>query len=345
MRPRSHLARVCAWLVLLTATSHAAAQAAGDDAGVNTPTSRGADGEGQGALSAPALPLGEMLTGQAKRDYETALLLHKSGDFEGARRQFSSAYDATQDVRLLWNAAVCEQSLRHYAKAIALVRRYLSSRSPLITEQAERDARSFLEAALPLTARLLVHADEPGGSAELDGEPLGTLPLDAETRVDFGTHRLAVKKTGFRDATQTFVVTSSADVKLALRLEPIVHEGRLVVRAGRGDVITIDGRFRALGTFDGTLASGSRRLRVTGNDSQPFETSVLIEDDRTHALDVTLSRTPASFSLPPWAWIVGGAAVLAGAGAATFFVARSWGRDEGRRNSPRQVQLPLRVTP
>jgi hypothetical protein len=117
-----------------------------------------------------------------------------------------------------------------------------------------------------------------------------------------------------------------------------------VVRAGRGDAITLDGRFRALGSFEGALPSGKHRLRVAAAGSRPFETSVLIEDDRTRALDVTLAPAPVTFGLPAWAWIAGGAAVLAGAGAATYFVIRSPASDgDGVPNgSAGKVQLPLR---
>jgi hypothetical protein len=323
-------------LVLVMATSLVAAQAAGGAVSDAPPP--------EAAPPEPQRPLGETLTGQAKRDYEAALLLHKSGDFAGAERRFSSAYEATKDVRLLWNAAACEQALRHYSKAIALVRRYLSSGSPLITEEAERNAQAFLDAALPLTARLIVKVNEQGSRAYLDGESLGALPLDVETRVDFGTHRLVVRNPRFIDDTQTFAVTSAADVEVTAWLEPVVHEGRLVVRAGKGDAIAVDGHFRALSTFEGVLPSGRHRLRVTATGSRPFETSVLVEDDRTRALDVTLTPTPVAFGLPTWAWLAGGAAVLAGTGAATYFVTRSTGsdRDALPSGSAGKVRLPLR---
>jgi hypothetical protein len=295
-------------------------------------------------LPDPTRPLAETLTGLAKRDYEAALVLHKSGDFAGAGQRFSSAYQATGDVRLLWNAAACEQGLRHYSKAIVLVRHYLSSRSPLITEEAERAARAFLDAALPLTARLVVEANATGSSAYLDDELLGTLPLDAETRVDFGTHRLVVKKPQFVDDTQTFTVTSSADVQLAVKLVAVVHQGRLVVRAGKGDAIALDGHFRAIGTYDGALPSGNHRLRVTATGSRPLEASVLVEDDRTRALDVTLARSAVAAGMPTWFWLASGAVVLAGAGTATYFITRS--ADAGSEPLPSgsagRVQLPLR---
>lgn len=295
------------------------------------------------AEPAPPPSLAETLTGDAKRDYDTALLLYKSGDFAGAEGRFWSAYQTTHDVRLLWNAAACEQGQRHYSKAIALLRRYLSSGSPLITEEGRQSARAFLDAALPLTARLVVVSNQPHSQLYVDDERLGALPLDAETRVDFGTHRLVLRKPQFVDGVQLITVTSSTDEHVTFELQPIVHEGRLVVRATPGDSIAIDGRFRALSSFDGILPSGKHRLRVTAAGSRTFETSVLIEDDRTRALDVTLEREPLSSRIPGWLWVAGGAAVLAGAGTAAYFIARSPESDRAGlpTGSAGKIQLPL----
>lgn len=313
-----------AWLVLLSIAPSLAAQA--DE-----------------APSAPS-SLAESLSGDARRDYEAALLLYKSGDFAGAGRRFSSAYAASRDVRLLWNAAACEQGQRHYAKAIALLRRYLASDSPLITEEATHNARAFLDAALPLTARLLVSANQPESQVYVDDELLGGVPLAAEARVDFGTHRVTLRKPQFIEATQTVTVTSAADVTLRFELAPVLHEGRLVVRAGQGDSIVLDGRFRALSSFDGALPSGSHRLRVTAAGSRPFETHVLIEDERTRALDVTLERAPLSARIPSWVLVAGGAALLAGAGTAIYFAARPSDSSSAPlpSGSAGKVQLPLR---
>jgi hypothetical protein len=291
-----------------------------------------------------APPLAEALTGEPKQDYEAALLLYNSGDFVGAERRFSRAYAATRDVRLLWNAAACEQGLRHYAKAIALVRRYLSSRSPLITEAAESSARAFLDAAIPLTARLVLEVNPSGSSASLDDEPLGALPLEADTRVDFGTHRLLVRKPEFSEHREDFTVTSSADVHVQVTLDPIVHQGRLVVHAGKADSIALDGRFRGLGTFEAAVPSGKHQLRVTAAGSRPFEGSVFVEDERTRTVDVTLEAAPVTSGIPAWIWIAGGAAVLAGAGTAAYFALRpSDASSEGLpAGSAGKVQLPLR---
>lgn len=293
----------------------------------------------------PEVPrsLGDTLEGDAKRDYDAALLLYKAGDFAGAERRFSSAFETSSDVRLLWNAAACEQALRHYAKAIALVRRYLDSHSPLITPEAEQNAYAFLDAAVPLTARLVIEATPSDASAYLDDDPLGPLPLAREARVDFGTHRLIVRKAEFRDRVQDFTVTSSADVVLKVGLEPVVHQGRLVVRASKGDSIALDGRFVALTSFDGAVASGTHALRVTASGARAYEARVRIEDDRTRAIDVVLEPVAVTSGVPAWVWLAGGAVLVAGATTAGYFALRSSEpSDSTKTGSIARVDFPLR---
>jgi hypothetical protein len=271
-------------------------------------------------------------------------VLYEAGDFQGAARSFLNAHQASGDVRLLWNAAACEQGLRHYARAIVLVRRYLDSHSPVITPEAEQNALAFLEAALPLTARLAIQSSEPGASVYVDDELVGTLPLDPNTRVDFGTHRIVLKKPDFADRTESFTVTGPTDVRLSLPMKALVHQGRLVVRAGRGDSIALDGRFVGTTTFDEAVPSGKHVVRVTATGARPFETRIVVEDDRTRSLDVTLQRASEPSGIPTWMWIVGGAVVVAGASTAGYFIAQA--PDEPSQKQPSgsmgTVNLPLR---
>jgi hypothetical protein len=292
--------------------------------------------------SAPPKPLVETLSGQAAQDYQAGLLLYGSGDYQGARRSFSSAFELSGDVRLLWNAAACEQALRRYSKAIVLVRRYLASGSPLITPEAEKKAHDFLEAALPLTAPFRVES-EAGAAVYLDDELVGTLPLDPEMRVDFGSHKLVLKKKGFVDATKSFTVTSPKDLTLTLGLMPEVRRGKLVVRASEGDSISVDGRFVGLGRFDGLLVAGTHQLKVQAEGARPFESRLLIEPDQTRFMEVKLERTDRT-GLPTWVWVAGGAALAAGAGTAGYFLFKS--SDEPAPAAPPGsmggVKLPLR---
>src|SRR6476469_2894036 len=70
-------------------------------------------------------PLSDALTSGPNAYCEAARLLYGDGDHAGALVKFQAAFDQSKDPRLLWNMAACEKNLRHYAKVMALVERYV----------------------------------------------------------------------------------------------------------------------------------------------------------------------------------------------------------------------------
>jgi hypothetical protein len=176
-------------------------------------------------------PLGETLVGTAREDYESGRRLYESGDYAGALAEFQGAYRASSDPRLLWNAAVCEQGMKRYARAIALVHRYLDAHPVLL----EREAQNFLHAAEARTAPVDVQAcvlrcelracgcqgTELGAVVSIDGDPMGTIPLAADARIDLGMHRLNVTKDGFQEYATTVNVVTSAELHVVAVLVPV----------------------------------------------------------------------------------------------------------------------------
>jgi hypothetical protein len=292
--------------------------------------------------------IAELLSPEGLREYESGRLLYESGDFAGAYLKFLSAYELShaggeRDPRLLWNAAACERALRHYANAIVLVRRYLESRSPLITEQAAENARAFITAASAMTVALTIEANVPGAVAYVDDVFVGPVPLPGDTRLDLGTHRIFVRKAGHTGYFET-VTTSGQAVHLKALLRPIQHRGRLVVHAGKGDAIFVDGVLRGHGRFEGELPSGPHGVRVTAAGRKPFEREVMLAEDQTRSMDVTLEHAVESGGVPVWAYVAAGVVLSAGAVTGAYFALRSG--DDGSADLPSgsmgRVDLPLR---
>jgi hypothetical protein len=292
--------------------------------------------------------IAELLSPEGLREYESGRLLYESGDFAGAYLKFLSAYELSRaggerDPRLLWNAAACERALRHYANAIVLVRRYLESRSPLITEQAAENARAFITAASAMTVALSIEANVPGAVAYVDDVFVGPVPLPDDSRLDLGTHRIFVRKTGHTGHSET-VTTSGQAVHVKALLRPIQHRGRLVVNAGKADSIFVDGVFRGHGRFEGELPSGPHDVRVTAAGRKPFEREVVLADDQTRSMDVTLEHAVESGGVPVWAYVAAGVVLSAGAVTGAYFALRSG--DGGSADLPSgsmgRVDLPLR---
>lgn len=275
---------------------------------------------------APAAPpgppsLAESLTGDAKASYDSAKLLYGDGDYEGARVKFSAAYDKAKDPRLLWNVAACEKNLRHYARALKLVRAYAAEGGALLTEQDRTEAAELIKVMEPLTAKLVLKVSEPGADVTIDDEAIGASPV-APTVVDLGTRRVRVKKAEFEEVVKEVPVGGAAEIELTIALVRIVHEGRLVVNAQPGDVIALDGTAVGTGTWSGTVRSGSHGLRVSAPKKIAYEVEILVQDKQVREIPVTLQAVPSS-GVPVWVWVVGGAVVVSGATVGGYFLFRS----------------------
>jgi hypothetical protein len=282
-------------------------------------------------LEPAPLPLGDVLTGEAKSDYEAGRALFGKQEYAGALEKFESAARASRDPRLWWNAAACEAAMTHYASAGRLMKRYLDSRSPVISPNAAQEARDFLDETEHRTANLDVTSNEPDAIVFIDDEPIAAAAWPSGFRVDPGTRHVRVTKRGFSDYALTLVVASTADVRVDAVLRPSANTGRLVVRAGARDAIAIDGTLVGVQSWSGPLAAGPHRIRLTGPDSVPFESNVTVEDDQTRSVDVTLPPARHAAGLPAWLWIAGSTALAAGAIAAGYFLFKT---DESPAGSP-----------
>ncbi len=270
------------------------------------------------AQTTPAqAPLAELLTGDAKADYDAGKALYGNGDNDGALIKFQSAYDRSKEPRLLWNMAACEKNLHHYARALRLVRQYRTEATLTTEETANVDA--LVAVMQPFTSKLTVIVSEPGAQVTVDGESLGISPVPP-TSVDVGAHRIRVLKDGFEEYTRNITAGSTAEVTLDVALAKAIHEGRLAVRASQNASIAIDGRIVGVGTWSGALASGGHSLRVANPRMRPYQSEVHLQDHEVR--DLAISLEPEAKSVPAWVWVVGGAVLAGGLATGGYFAFR-----------------------
>ncbi len=246
-------------------------------------------------------------------------MLFGVSDYAGALIKFTSAYATSKDPRLLWEMATCESKLHHYAKSLGYMRRYVQEGAALLSDQDKADAGAAIKAMEPLTSTLTVNVTEPGADVYLDADLVGPTPI-APFLIDIGEHKVTVRKPGFQDFTADLTVTGGAQVSVDARLAPIVHEGKLTVRAGPQDTIAIDGLASAVGSWSGPLKSGGHTLRVTSPGMTPYQTEIVVQDGQARDIDVTLNPEPRSSLLPTWAWITGGVVLAGGLGVGAYFL-------------------------
>lgn len=252
----------------------------------------------------PQASLADDLPEAARADYLAGRALFGDGDFAGALVRFQNALETTKDSRLYWNIGVCHRSLRHYSDAIRALERFMADSGARVTDAQRADAAEFIAGLRPYVAALSVRSSERAASVLVDDKIAGTSPLDRYL-VDLGAHTIVLRKAGFADQTRRIDVTETKDVSLDVTMP---HEGRLIVHAGAGDAIALDGKTIGSTTFDGSITSGRHHLRVSAEGKRTREIDFNLDDGQVRTLDVALEKG----GLPTWAWIGAGAAVATG---------------------------------
>jgi len=262
------------------------------------------------ADSKPAA-LAVSLTGEAASAYQSARLLLDDGDRAGALEKFKRAYDLSHDPRLLWNMAACEKELRHYARAKALVSRYVREGGNKLTAENRAEAAET-EAALQAFYSLISIEGAPAGARVLvDEVELGTAPLKESAALDLGHHVVRVEHEGYEPFTATLEVPGNTASSLLVSMKPEQAAARLAISSsGARDLIKLDGKVVGTAHWEGALAPGLHDLRVTGDGKKPFQTQLLLAPHGARTLTVALESEERHGAA--WPWVVGGVAVAGG---------------------------------
>lgn len=202
--------------------------------------------------------------------------------------------------------ARCEHDAGRHARAHAILERVRTDARTGDAERAELDA---LDASLAWSVTTLtLTTSEAGADVSIDGVSLGKTPLAPQV-LDRGVHRLRVDKPGFVPVDRELGMEGPG-LTLDLALVPRTHDGVLTVTAPRGAQVLVDGKVVGAGAWTGRVAAGRHAIAVRSARHEPFSTELVLREDETREVPVTLS--PAAPGLPIWAWVTGGAIVLGG---------------------------------
>jgi hypothetical protein len=268
----------------------------------------------------------------ARANFDIAMILYEAGDFSGALLKFELAYNQSSDPRLLWDLAVCERDLRHYARALPLVHRYLTEAATLINASERQQAEDLAELVGKLVGPVRIESSQSGATVMIDDQTLGKTPLPKAVMVDIGNHKVTVTKRGYKDAATNVRVTGpGSEQKIHLVMDRDIPAATLEVVAGAEQWISLDDGIVGRTRWEGLVSQGKHLIKVTGNGYKPKE----VEADLSNGgrVSVWVVAEPAdsvkSGNLWPWVAVIGGATVAAGVVA--YFVLRP---DEKRAPAP-----------
>lgn len=217
---------------------------------------------------------------RAQALFEQGVSAAAAGDHQTALERFDESYRLFAHPGTLANLAIYQEGQGRLVDAYLSNRELLERFGGVISGEARDQARVRLARLAASLALVEVSSDPPGARVILDGEPLGTAPLDHPVPVEPGAHTLEARLAGHEAA------TIELDLAAGQR-EPVV----LVLRPARGEA-----------------------------PEQPIEAPSGGEVDLTEVLDVTDEAgeaggedEPRGFWRGPWPWVIGGLVLAAGA--------------------------------
>ncbi|HYP86655.1 MAG TPA: PEGA domain-containing protein, partial [Polyangiaceae bacterium] len=284
-------------------------------------------------------PLAETLSGEARDAYESAKLLLQNHDALGAIAKFQRAYALSNDARLLWNIAVCEKELRHYAAASRFVTRYLSEGGALLSAESRQSAEAAERALRAFYSELTLEGAPAGAHVSVDGKALADTPLASPLAVDLGERLLTVELEGYEPFSRRLQVPGVTPLTVQVVLTRRKQTATLGILTGQADaVISLDGKAVASDHFQANLSAGRHSVRVTAPHKQAYDTSVELAAGSSRTLQIALRDV----ARPAWPWVAGGAALLVGATVGGYFLFR---KNDAPGAVPHgelgNVQLPL----
>lgn len=284
-------------------------------------------------------PLSQALSGEARVAYEDAKLLLQNGDSAGAGAKFQRAYTLSGDARLLWNIAACEKALRHYASASDFVQRYLAQGGAMLSDDNRQGAEATQRALRALFSEVTLSGLPDGARVTIDGVSLAVVPLAEPLRVDLGKHQLRVELDGYEPLTRSLDVPGGTQLQLELSLVPKSRLATLAVLASEpGALIALDGKVVGGPRFQGSVAAGPHRVRVTARDKKPYELSLELAAGSSRTLQIALQDERR----PVWPWVAGivGASFAASVGL-YFLIKPEPSHVPAPQGELGNVQLPL----
>ncbi|MGH7298685.1 MAG: PEGA domain-containing protein [Polyangiaceae bacterium] len=156
----------------------------------------------------------------------------------------------------------------------------------------------------------------PSATVFVDGKDMGPAPFKGELSAE--RHTIEARAPGFVTVGQTVDVQYKQPMSLVLALSQERHEGKLKVVAPEGAEISLDQKKVGSGTWEGVVSTtGGHQLVVTRPGFQTYSADVLVADDQTREVSVSLNKEVGT----SWvAWGAGSLLVVTGGIIAGYFV-------------------------
>ncbi|HKO90565.1 MAG TPA: PEGA domain-containing protein [Polyangiaceae bacterium] len=223
----------------LTARPSLAGDAPGGRAGTRAADNDLGAGEargGPGGSRAEAVSL-------AREHFLRGVELYRSGAYDASLAEFTRAYEAAPNYRILYNLAQIRAQQQDYVQALELFGRFVREGRSELSEARAADVAAEMAELRRRVAQLSVETNVEGATLTINDSRTASLPLPGPLAINAGVYQLRVQKLGRVPVTQTVTVAGGESPLVRFELLPdtsALDLGALPALPGPAEPLPVD---------------------------------------------------------------------------------------------------------
>ncbi|MCP4601742.1 MAG: PEGA domain-containing protein [Proteobacteria bacterium] len=278
-------------------------------------------------------------------------------EYLGALDAFEASYRLRPRSTVLFNIAMCQKALYRYADAVTSFLRFLDEDQ--ISPDMREMAQSSLDELMQLVGKLDITEAPEGARVNIDGNLIGTLPLEEPIVLDPGRHTVEVTREEFEPLKIDVTLTSGARIVVRAKLNPVHATLHIMCDVATG-TISLDGKLLGGCPDEIKVSPGKHTIRVEAQNRAPFVKEIEAAPNSKTAIQATLKKLVSGTSEsrmlvqgrqpkkdgPAWLRIGGWTGIGAGivAGGIGGYFASQWNKNLSRLEEL-QVKVNAANTP
>ncbi len=230
---------------------------------------------------------------EAQRHFNLAVRHFGAGDREGALLEFERARAIEPSAPVLFNLAVVASGLGRSVSALEAVETLLDTNTNLPPDRLAKAKALHAELASKV-GTLVIRAQVPGASIDVDGRAVGTTPLSSPVRVMPGRVLLTAVAPKHAPRREEVVVVAGGTKEIVVPLEPLerpLAQLKIVCPLPAADVF-VDGVRVAVTPVRATvpLVPGDHQVRLSRDGYRSAEQRISLGEGSAGELSFTLEE-------------------------------------------------------
>lgn len=225
----------------------------------------------------------------AKNHFLAGVKLLKVENYKGATAEFEEAVAIHPSANALFNLANCYKALHQYHKAIAIFSQIKSDFVDELTPDIARAVEYHEQEIFKVAARLEVRVNLAGARIEVEGETIGTSPIDTPIFYSPGYFSVEVSLEGYVAQRKKTKLVSLRTTTVEFTLRPALSKLNVHVTEPGAEVV-VDGKEVGLTPLEQPLelSLGEHNIDVRKDGFETLRETVVLDANMEETIDFVM---------------------------------------------------------